>query len=90
MLVRKVSKDLASAEARRNWLAYWQHFSRESQVFCAEIHCLIPSSQAVLVKHDKNEDDVFVIPLCQCHSNNLEGMLEIGDTTEVIPFHYTL
>ncbi|WP_119468132.1 hypothetical protein [Vibrio cholerae] len=90
MLVRKVSRDLASAQARENWLAYWQHFSRDNQAFCAEINCLTPSSQAMLVKCDKDEEGVLVIPLCQCHSNNLAGMLEIGESTEVIPFHYTL
>jgi len=44
----------------------------------------------MLVKCDKDEEGVFVIPLCQCHSDNLEGVLEIGESTEVLPFHYTL
>lgn len=90
MLVRKVSKDLASVQARRNWFIYWQYFSRTHRTFCAEINCLAQSSQAVLVKLDKNKDEIFVIPLCQCHIDNLEGVLEIGDDIEVIPYHYTL
>jgi hypothetical protein len=92
MIVKKVSEDLTTPQARQNWLEYWRHFSEQSSEFCAEINCLNHYAEGVLVTRSEANasDNVFVIPLCRCHSDNLQGSLEVGDQTEVIPCHYTL
>ncbi|MCA2017793.1 hypothetical protein LDJ79_16860 [Vibrio tritonius] len=92
MIVKKVSEDLRSHEVRELWLEYWQHYSKKHDEYCSEAHCLNHSSDGVLVTCNCGEQQgkVFVIPLCEAHCKNLQGQLEIGDQTEVIPSNLTL
>jgi hypothetical protein len=91
MLVQKVSQDIISTQSRKHWLDYWKHFSDSRHAFCAEVNCLCEQEQAVLVTYPKlPKHRIFVIPLCQKHSDNLVDQLEVNDDIEFVPCDLTL
>lgn len=91
MLVSPLSEEFITAKAKENWLSYWKYYSKSSHIYCSEAHCLNHQSHAVLVSCQKEGiDNIFVIPLCTEHSNNLAKQMEIVDEVDLIPINFTL
>ncbi len=93
MIVKKVTDTELCEKARKDWLAYWRHFNHQPEGFCNEINCLNHATEAVLVACEATREQdgrLFVVPLCQAHSDNFSGYLEIADETELLPYDLTL
>ncbi|BDR15242.1 hypothetical protein [Vibrio sp. STUT-A11] len=90
MIVSNVSDELINDKAKQEWLSYWQHFSSLNDKYCSEVNCVVEHTHGVLVKAQNDEQQLYVIPLCKAHSENLDSPLEIAEGTEVIPADLTL
>jgi hypothetical protein len=91
LLVSPLSEELITAKAKENWLSYWKYYTKSSHVHCSEAHCLNHQEQAVLVSYKKEGiNNIFVIPLCLEHSNNMTKQMEIYDEVDLIPIDLTL
>ncbi len=90
MIVSNVSDEHIGDKAKKEWFSYWRHFSAGQQKYCSEVNCLEEHTHGVLVKVAGDEEQLYVIPLCKAHSENLDSAIEIAEGTEVIPANLTL
>ncbi len=90
MLVSHVSDEYINDKAKKEWFSYWRHFSAGEQKYCSEVNCLNQHTHGGLVTLAGDSHQLYVIALCQAHSENLSQSIEIAETTEVIPANLTL
>ncbi|MGF1869651.1 hypothetical protein [Photobacterium indicum] len=89
MIVTNVSEELKTEQAKVDWLEYWRHFSTAKNDFCSEANCLNPQHYGALVKK-VNDDGLYVLPLCENHSNNMSKQIDVSDKAEIVRADYTL
>ncbi|WP_159652628.1 hypothetical protein [Vibrio atypicus] len=91
MIVTNACSHTLSEESKQNWLSYWKHFTAQQYQYCAERNCTKQHQHGVLVTQSCFSDQaLFVVPLCEEHSNSFVSQIEIDETASIVPTQLSL
>ncbi|MBA5760726.1 hypothetical protein H2O73_00055 [Vibrio sp. 404] len=91
MIVTNAFNQNLTDESKQHWLSYWKHFTDEPYSYCAEQNCTQQQQHGVLVTQPKlSPHTLFVVPLCEGHSNSFVSQLEIDDSARIVPTELSL